>query len=76
MNKYKKLIQYQSKIFREACYMFMQTDPHTAYGEGLTNLSRALGLGGRYDCESNLEYREETDVELRERILNWLETEE
>jgi hypothetical protein len=78
MTKIEKLAEYQYQIQRQAIEIIMQSNPFTAYGEGLDRISRALGLGGRFDVEDPDSQsaipgiRSETDVELRERIVEYL----
>jgi hypothetical protein len=84
MTKIEKLLEYQYQMVWKAQNLIMQANPHTAIGDGLNDISRALGLGGRYDvpydapdswndgCTHIDEFREETDSELRQRILDSL----
>jgi hypothetical protein len=84
MTKIEKLLEYQYQMGWKAQNLIMQANPHTAVGEGLEDISRALGLGGRYDVPyetpspwndgptQNDDFRRETDSELRIRILDSL----
>jgi hypothetical protein len=84
MNIVQKLMHYQLEQLRIAEYTIQQSNPDLAYGDGLAKLSNALGLGGRYDVPRidfspwetgptrTDDFRPETDVELRIRILKAL----
>lgn len=84
MHKIEKLLEYQYTVQCQIHDLIMQSNPFTAVGEGLDKISRALGLGGRYDVPKEPipyggdeptrldEYRSETDGELRNRILDYL----
>ena len=67
------LFLYRQKLRGKIERLTLDMDPNHASSQGLANMSRALGLGGRFDIEDGWDgYRVETDDELRKRIKEFL----
>lgn len=68
--KVSKLLIWQDTLSYRVQFLIQQMNPHTAIGEGLDDIARAIEIAPRREKYLNLK---ETDQELRERILTALQ---